>query len=50
MSISLCAVCPFHLSVPLSVHIENLGSGWTDFMKFGIGIFLEKLERKIKFN
>jgi hypothetical protein len=37
------------LSVYLSVRMRQLGSHWTDFMKFDIRAFFEKVSRKCKF-
>ena len=42
-------VASVHPSVRLLVHLEQIGSHWTIFRKFGIFLFFEDLSRKFKF-
>ena len=43
-------VSSLYMSVCLSVHMEQLVSHWTDYMKFEIWEFFQNLPRKFKFH
>jgi hypothetical protein len=43
------ATVSFVMSVCPSVIMEQIGSHWTDFVKFSVWIFFENLSRKFEF-